>query len=129
MRLRAVVLGLLPTLALAQPVIEPGSPFVIGELFPDTPATCDTLPDWIDHVPDYDGRISMAIRGRLIESDWDGALAWLVMCPTDRVQVICATYEPLDPLPDRDITLAGGVAGWGEGKLLLDPCLPYFDSN
>ncbi len=112
-------------MARAQPVPDPASPFVIGEGFPTTPATCDSLPGWLERVPDYDGRISMAIRGELTASGTDGALAYLTMCPQNGVQVVCITYEEREVIPGRQVTLAGGFAGVDEGTVILDPCLAY----
>lgn len=119
--------------ALAAMLLSPGSgtaqdfpadgPFVPGETFPETPATCASLPGWMARLPDHDGRISMAVTGKLEESIWDGALAYLVLCPADQMQVVCVTYEPLDPSEGRQVTLAGGVAGADQTQVLLDPCL------
>lgn len=127
--LRTVLCGLLVALAgpvlAAEPAVDPAGPFVLGEAFPDHPATCDTLPDWADRAPDYDGRISMAIRGELQSSAFDGVLAVLVMCPAEQVQVVCVTYQPHDVVAGREIMLAGGFAGSGDGQVILDPCLAY----
>ena len=111
--------------ATAQPAVDPASPFVIGEAFPATPASCDSLPGWLDRVPDYDGRISMAVRGELTASETDGTLAYLFMCPETQVQVVCITYEEHKIIPGQQVLLAGGFAGTGDGHVVLDPCLAY----
>lgn len=111
--------------ATAQPAVDPASPFVIGEAFPATPASCDSLPGWLDRVPDYDGRISMAVRGELTASETDGTLAYLFMCPETQVQVVCITYEEREIIPGQQVLLAGGFAGTGDGHVVLDPCLAY----
>lgn len=109
--------------AFAEPRIDPASPFRLGEGMPLEPATCRTLPDWADKAPDYDGRISLAIQGRLEESQWDGAPAYLLMCPADGLQVMCITYYPETPDPNRQVVLAGGYIRAEEKLIILDPCL------
>ncbi len=89
------------------------------------PATCQTLGDWIERVPDYDGRISMSIKGALQESNWDGALAYLIICAPDEVQVMCVTYYPFEGDPNDTVLLAGGYTRVGEKRIMLDPCLAY----
>ena len=110
---------------MAQPAIDPKGPFVIGEAFPKTPASCGSLPGWLDRVPDYDGRISMAVRGELTGSETDGTLAYLFMCPETQVQVVCITYEEREIIPGQQVLLGGGFAGTGYGHVVLDPCLAY----
>lgn len=122
----AALLGLFCAAGImAQPAIDPKGPFVIGEAFPNTPASCDSLPGWLDRVPDYDGRISMAVRGELTASETDGTLAYLFMCPETQVQVVCITYEEREIIPGQQVLLAGGFAGTGDGHVILDPCLAY----
>ena len=58
----------------AEPVFDEDGPFGPGEAV-GSPATCETMPDRIERAPDYDGRISMAIEGTIVSSEWDGALA------------------------------------------------------
>lgn len=116
--------GLMASLpAFAEPRIDPASPFRLGEGMPFDPATCQTLPEWADKAPDYGGRITMAIQGTLEESQWDGALAYLLMCPEDGLQVICITYYPEKPDPNRQVVLAGGYIRAEEKLIILDPCL------
>ncbi|SDE49041.1 hypothetical protein SAMN05421538_10752 [Paracoccus isoporae] len=122
-RLAAVLVVLLPAAGSAAEEFPTDGPFVKGEAFPETPATCDSLPGWMDQLPEHDGRISMAVTGPLLASDWDGALAYLIVCPADQTQVICVTYEPLEVAEGRQVTLAGGFAGSRQGQVLLDPCL------
>ena len=124
--MRFIVVLLASTIAAAAaPVVDPDGPFVIGEAFPETPATCGSLRGWLDDVPDYDGRISMAIEGELLASEYDGVLAYLFMCPEQGVQVICVTYEPHEIVKDQKVLLAGGFAGTADGQVILDPCLAY----
>ncbi len=118
------ILGL-PISVQAEPYFDPEGPFVQGEGFPAVPATCETVRDWIDRVPDYDGRISMSITGTLEESQWDGALAYLIMCPPDEVQVMCVTYYPFEGDPADRLMFAGGFRRVGERQIMLDPCLAY----
>jgi hypothetical protein len=109
--------------AVAQPVFETESPFRLGEGF-GTPATCDTVEDWVDQVPDYDGRISMVIEGSIDEGQWDGALAYLIMCRDGPIQVMCVTYEER-AASSEPVLFAGGYNRVGETQVMLDPCLVY----
>ena len=89
----AIVLYASCTFGIAQPVFEQDGPFREAEGF-GTPATCQTIDDWINRVPDYDGRITMVIKGAIEESHWDGALAYLVMCKP------CLLYTSPSPRDD-----------------------------
>ncbi|WBU64455.1 hypothetical protein [Paracoccus aerodenitrificans] len=113
----------LATTAKASPVFDPDGPFREGEAF-GTPATCDTIGQWIEHVPEYDGRISMVIEGPITESHWDGALAYLIMCDPEGVQVMCITYEP-EEVTGEPIQFAGGYIRAARKQIILDPCLTY----
>jgi hypothetical protein len=122
------IAALLATCALgitaqAEPVFDEDGPFRPGEGF-GTPATCETMPDWIDRAPDYDGRISMVIEGAIVESHWDGALAYLTMCEPDEVQVMCVTYYQ-EEVTGEPVQFAGGYNRAGERQIVLDPCLTY----
>jgi hypothetical protein len=50
--------------------------------------TYETIDDWIDRVPDYDGHITMVIKGAIEESHWDGVLAYLIVCKPEGIQVM-----------------------------------------
>lgn len=108
-----------------EPVIDPASPFRLGEGVAETPATCETLAHWIDRAPAYDGRITMAIKSPLEASHWDGTLAYLVMCKPSGVQVMCVTYAPHAVDPDVPVLIAGGYQRVAEDKVMLDPCLAF----
>lgn len=116
------------SMASAEPVFDDKGPFRPGEGF-GTAATCETLPDWIERAPDYEGRISMVIEGSIVESHWDGALAYLIMCQPEQVQVMCVTYQPKE-VTGEPILLAGGYSRVDERKVILDPCLTFpIDDN
>ena len=114
-------------LALAAPAgateFDPDGPFRPGEGF-GVPATCDTLPDWIQKAPEDTGRISMTITGTIRQSHWDGALAYLIMCDPEEVQVMCVTYEQ-QPASDTPVLFAGGFVRVDDRRVMLDPCLTY----
>lgn len=112
-----------PATAEEKPHFDADGPFREGEGF-GTAATCESIGDWIDRVPDYDGRISMVITGKLVESHWDGALAYLIMCEPEDIQVMCVTYYPAE-VTDETILFAGGYNRHGERQIMLDPCLVY----
>lgn len=119
------VLALLasPVLADDAPLFEEDGPFRQGEGF-GTPATCETIANWIDRVPDYNGRITMNITGAIIENHWDGALAYLIMCAPEGIQVMCVTYAPQE-ITGEEIMFAGGYNRYSDTQILLDPCLVY----
>ena len=109
--------------AAADPIFEEDGPFRQGEGF-GTPATCETIRDWIDRVLDYDGRISMVINGPIRESHWDGALAYLIMCDPGGIEVMCVTYTEQD-VTGEPVQFAGGYNRVDERRIMLDPCLTY----
>ncbi|GGE43782.1 hypothetical protein GCM10011360_33810 [Primorskyibacter flagellatus] len=121
--LRTILCLIATTAIAATPEFDPEGPFRQGEGF-GTPATCATLPGWIDRVPDYDGRISMTVTGRIVQSHWDGTLAYAIMCAPDEVQVMCVTYAPAD-VDGKEVMFAGGFLRAGERRIMLDPCLIY----
>ena len=110
-------------LAVAQPAFEEDGPFREAEGF-GTPANCETIDEWIDRVPDYDGRITMVVEGSIEESHWDGALAYLVMCKPGGIQVMCVTYAERKPSPEI-VLFAGGYRRVSKRQIMLDPCLVY----
>ena len=116
----ALVLG---SPAAADSIFEEDGPFRQGEGF-GTPATCETIGDWIDRVPDHDGRISMVIKGPIRESHWDGALAYLIMCDPGGIEVMCVTYTEQD-VTGEAVQFAGGYNRVDERRIMLDPCLTY----
>lgn len=111
--------------AWAEACCDPASPFVLGEAFPETPATCETVGDWVNRAPQIDARISFTIVGPVAEVHFDGALAYLIMCEPAGVQVMCVTYSTNDLEPGDTVMLAGGYSRVGEKQVMLDPCLPY----
>lgn len=121
----AILLGSqsLSASAQAQEWKRPDSPFMIGEAYPDVPATCETVRYWIDHAPSTGDRISFAIEGELVESEFDGALAYLIMCEEEGVQVMCVTYSNDDRNVGDTVLFGGGYSRAGERQIMLDPCL------
>jgi hypothetical protein len=106
-----------------EPWQAPDSPFVIGEGYPATPATCESVRRWIEKAPSVDGRVSFAIRGELIAAEWDGTLAYLVMCEESGVQVLCVTYGTNGQKAGDTVLFGGGYARIDERRILLDPCI------
>jgi len=109
----------------AETCCNPASPFILGEAFPEIPATCETIGGWVDRAPEIDARISFTIVGPVAEVHWDGALAYLIMCEQPGVQVMCVTYSTNGLEPGDVVMLAGGYSRVGEKQVMLDPCLPY----
>lgn len=107
----------------AQDCCDPAGPFRKGEAYADQPATCETIGDWIDRVPDYDGRLTMSIRGALSAVETDGTLAYLIMCDAPGVRVLCVTYSTNDMQPGDVVLFGGGYAPVDESRVMLDPCL------
>ncbi|MFN0264099.1 hypothetical protein ACKTEK_09515 [Tepidamorphus sp. 3E244] len=99
---------------------SPDSPFVLGEAYPDVPATCETAEDWIDLAPPVDGRVSFAITGKLVVIEQDTALAYLVMCEETQVQVMCVTYSTKGRHLGEKVLFAGGWSRGGERQITLD---------
>lgn len=99
------------------------SPFTLGEAFPETPANCESVKHWADKAPTIDDRVSFAIIGKLIEIEWDGTLAYLIMCPETDIQVMCVTYSKEGRIVGDSVTFAGGYNRVGERGIMLDPCL------
>ena len=102
---------------------DPDSPFRIGEGYAEVPATCETIADWIELAPEIDARFSFSIQGELVASDWDGALAYLVMCNEPGIQIMCVTYSNEGHEVGQEVFFAGGWSRVDERKVLLDPCL------
>lgn len=107
----------------AQEWKRPDSPFMIGEAYPEVAATCETINYWINHSPEIGGRISFAIEGQLVAAEWDGALAYLVMCEAPNVQVMCVTYSKDGRDVGDTVLFGGGYARVGDHQIMLDPCL------
>lgn len=112
-----------PGIGASQDPFGPLAPFREGEALATRAATCATLPDWIDHVPETTDRISLTVRGRLSLVDSDGALAYLIMCEPEDVQVLCITYDRGGRVPGDDAVIAGGYIRADERRVILDPCL------
>lgn len=102
---------------------KPDSPFRMGEAYPDVPATCETINRWIDHAPETDDRVSLGIVGEIVSIDWDGALAYLVMCKEGGVQVLCVTYSKDGVAVGDKVLFGGGYSRAGDKQIMLDPCL------
>lgn len=111
--------------AMAEPCCDPAGPFAAADTSPRHPARCETNSDWIDRVPDHDGRLNMAISGRLTHVGSDGALAYLIMCPEDQVQVLCIAYQTNGMQSGDSVTFSGGYGRLGESQIVLDPCLAH----
>lgn len=112
-----------PSLGAAQDPFGPLAPFRRGETLAERAATCATLPDWIDHAPETGERISLTVRGRLSAVDEDEALAYLVLCEPQDVQVLCITYETGGRQSGDAVVLAGGFIRAEGRRVILDPCL------
>ena len=65
----------------------------------------------------------MSITGQLVATEWDGALAYLIMCPEDGVQVMCVTYSRDGRNVGDTVLFGGGYNRVGERQIMLDPCL------
>lgn len=125
-RLVAVVATLLsgmPEAAATEPWRMRDSPFTLGEAFPETPATCESVKLWAGKAPTIDDRVSFAIVGELVAVEWDGTLAYLIMCPETDIQVMCVTYSKEGRTVGDSVTFAGGYNRVGERGIVLDPCL------
>ncbi|SHF84582.1 hypothetical protein SAMN05444339_1162 [Loktanella atrilutea] len=66
----------------------------------------------------------MVIDGAIVENHFDGALAYLIMCEPEDIQVMCITYHDHDA-SDEIVRFAGGYNRNAERQIILDPCLVY----
>lgn len=107
----------------AQDCCDPAGPFTLGEDYPEKPATCETIAHWMPRAPKLDARVSLGIAGKLTAVNFDGALAYLVMCEPSGVQVMCITYSTNGLRPGDSVLFAGGYRQAGEKHIVLDPCL------
>lgn len=99
------------------------TPFARGDQMPETAATCEDLGYWIEQLPDDDHRVDMAIAGPLAAAEFDGALAYLVVCPADGPQALCISYSTNGMKPGEHVKIAGGTQRVGSDRVILDPCL------
>jgi len=119
----AAGIALAPAIARAEQLIDPAGPFRMGEGYADVPASCETVKHWVDHPPDTLDRVTMTITGRLVAVEWDGTLAYLIMCDEAGVQVMCVTYSKENRNVGDTVLFAGGYNRAGERRIMLDPCL------
>ncbi|WP_274423933.1 hypothetical protein [Chelativorans sp. YIM 93263] len=103
------------------------TPFANGDQMPDMTATCEDLGYWIEQLPNSDHRIDMAVAGPLAAVEFDGALAYLVVCPADGPQALCITYSTNGMEPGEHIKMSGGTQRIASNKIILDPCLAVRD--
>jgi hypothetical protein len=68
-------------------------------------------------------RVSIGIIGHLVSVDWDGALAYLIMCDEPGVQVMCVTYSKDGMNIGDKVLFGGGYSRVDDNKIMLDPCL------
>lgn len=107
----------------AQDCCDAAGPFRPGEGYAEEPATCETIGGWVERAPQVDARITLSVRGALSAVEFDGALAYLVMCAEPGGQVMYVTYSTNDMQPGDVVLFAGGYARIGEKQVMLDPCL------
>lgn len=121
--LATVIVAYTQSAAMAAEWHKPDSPYRMGEAYPDVPATCETAKHWIEHAPQTDDRVSFAIIGELVQIEWDGVLAYLIMCNEADVQVMCVTYSKDGHEVGDSVLFGGGYSRVDERRIMLDPCL------
>ncbi len=104
---------------------DPMGPFSAAETSARHPATCETIGAWIDRAPDGAERINLTISGVLSFVGRDDALAYLVMCPPDGVQILCVAYQTNGMQIGDTVVFGGGFSRAGPDRIILDPCLAY----
>jgi len=120
----AALLSGAPDATSTEPWQRRDSPFVLGEVLPETtPATCASVKHCVAKAPQVDDRVSFAIVGRLVSAEWDGTLAYLIMCAESDIQVMCVTYSKEGRDVGDTVLFAGGYSRVGERAIVLDPCL------
>ncbi len=114
-----------PTSSGASDCCDPESPFREGEGSAEKPATCEDIAYWADRAPKTEARISLSIKGKLTAVHWTGAIAYLVMCDPNVMQVVCVTYETNDLRAGDEVSFGGGFFRRGEKQIFMDPCLSF----
>ena len=108
---------------LASDCCDPASPFREGEGWADTAATCENLGYWAERAPTTNDRVSMSVKGKLSGVHWNGVLAYLEMCDSRGLRVVCVTYETNGMLAGDVVAFGGGLASRNKEWVVLDPCL------
>lgn len=104
---------------------DPKSPYRAGEGYAETAATCETISYWAGRAPKTDGRISMTIKGKLSKVIGTDVLAYLEMCDSKGLQVVCVTYQTNGMKAGEVVTFGGGYQSSSDKWVVLDPCLAY----
>ncbi len=120
----SLVLILAPDkLGAASDCCDPNSPFREGEGRADRDATCENIAYWADRAPTTTDRISLTIKGKLAAVQWDGVLAYLVMCDARGMQVMCVTYQTNGMRAGDLVSMRGGYERRDAKRIVMDPCL------
>ena len=65
----------------------------------------------------------MGVSSRLSAVNFDGTLAYLVMCEQPGAQVLCVTYSTNGMKAGDTVLFAGGYRRFSKKQIVLDPCL------
>ena len=126
--LAVVACGIMIAVSAALPLAasdccDPKSPFRDGEGRADQPATCENIAYWAERAPQTNARISMVIRGKLSDVAGSDVVAYLEMCDSKGLRVVCVTYQTNGMKAGETVTFAGGYERRSKEWVMLDPCL------
>ena len=65
----------------------------------------------------------MSVKGKLSGVHSNGVLAYLEMCDSKGLRVVCVTYETNGMRAGDVVTFGGGFASSNKEWVILDPCL------
>ena len=119
----AFLLAAQPSSSAEEECCDPAGPFGLGEAYPETLATCETLRHWADRAPKTDDRITLGIKGKLTGVHFDGVMAYLLMCEPADIQVMCVTYGTNGRVRGDVVVFGGGYSRVDAHHVMLDPCL------
>jgi len=89
-------------------------------------ASCASLRTGLEKLNPPDSElVTIDVVGKLVNSHFDGAIAYLALCETPDPEVLCITYSTGDLKPGDMVMVSGGYARPDADHVILDPCLPY----
>lgn len=89
-------------------------------------ASCASLRTGLEKLNPPDSElVTIDVVGKLVNSHFDGAIAYLALCEAPDPEVLCITYSIGDLKPGDMVMVSGGYGRPDADHVILDPCLPY----
>ena len=89
-------------------------------------ASCASLRTGLEKLnPPESELVTIDVVGKLVNSHFDGAIAYLALCEAPDPEVLCITYSTGDLKPGDMVMVSGGYGRPDADHVILDPCLPY----